>query len=68
MIESSTEQQHDSDMLRYEKRDSITLKRNAKGEYAWDIKLHFDAEGDRRATHTLADIADIDMSLRKGYL
>jgi hypothetical protein len=26
----------------FEKKDSITLKRNAKGEYAWDIKLYFD--------------------------
>ena len=57
-----------SEELQHEKRDSITLKRNAKGEYAWDIKLYFDAESNRRATHTLEDIADIDMSLRKGYL
>jgi len=28
--------------LQYEKRDSVTLKRNAKGKYAWDIKLYFD--------------------------
>ncbi len=26
----------------FEKKDSITLKRNAKGEYAWDLKLYFD--------------------------
>jgi len=39
--------------LQYEKRDSITLKRNAKGEYAWDVKLYYDTENEK-----IADIVD----------
>ena len=30
--------------LQYEKRDSGTLKCNAKGEYAWDVKMYWDSE------------------------
>ena len=56
------------EMTATEKQDSITLKRNAKGEYAWDIKRYYDSETSRRAEKTLADIADIDASLRQGYL
>ena len=26
-----------------EQKDSITVKKNAKGEYAWDIKRYYDA-------------------------
>jgi len=39
--------------LQYEKRDSITVKRNAKGEYAWDIKIYYDAENEK-----IADVVD----------
>ena len=39
--------------LQYEKRDSITVKRNAKGEYAWDIKIYYDAENEK-----IADVTD----------
>ena len=31
--------------LTHENRDSVAVKRNAKGEYAWDIKIHYDAGG-----------------------
>ena len=39
--------------LQYEKRDSITVKRNAKGEYAWDVKIYYDAENEK-----IADVVD----------
>jgi hypothetical protein len=32
----------DAAQASFDKSDSVTLKRNAKGEYAWDIKMHFD--------------------------
>lgn len=54
--------------LQHEKRDSITLKRNAKGEYAWDIKMYFDSGSEDGANQTLADIEDVDTSLRTRYL
>ena len=34
----------DKETLTNDKRDSITMKKNAKGEYAWDIKRYYDAE------------------------
>ena len=37
----------------FEKKDSITLKRNAKGEYAWDIKTYYDP-----AEEEISDIID----------
>lgn len=57
-----------SEELQHEKRDSIILKRNAKGEYAWDIKLYFDAEGKRGSECALANLSDIDISLQGAYL
>jgi len=52
--------------LQYEKRDSVTLKRNAKGEYAWDAKIYFDAEGGNE--EILERLVSIDAGLRKQFL
>jgi hypothetical protein len=52
--------------LQHEKRDSITLKRNAKGEYAWDAKLYYDAENEN-----IADIVEylhqVDKRLKDAF-
>ena len=53
--------------IQYEKRDSIELKRNAKGEYAWSIKTYFDPATDC-AIDVLAYLKDIDGNLRSDYL
>lgn len=50
--------------LTKENRSSITLKKNAKGEYAWDIKVYFDEEQD----YALDKLKDIDEKLKKTYL
>ena len=39
--------------LQYEKRNNISIKRNEKGEYAWDIKIYYDAENEK-----IADVTD----------
>lgn len=44
--------------------NSVELKRNAKGDYAWDIKVYFNEE-DNIALKT---IMDIDIHLKMNYL
>lgn len=53
--------------LQHEKRDSVTLKRNAKGEYAWDIKLYLDAENIGNRTDVLDILEEIDRELRTNF-
>lgn len=56
-----------SEELQHEKRDSITLKRNAKGEYAWDIKLYFDL-AEEEPDEVINALYVYDDKLRKEYL
>ena len=51
----------------FEKKDSITVKRNAKGEYAWDIKIYLDNET-QDVGDVLNQIERIDFSLRSKFL
>jgi len=53
--------------LQYEKRDSVTLKRNAKGEYAWDVKLYWDRD-DVDALSVVDELQHIDEMLRERFL
>lgn len=53
--------------IQYEKRDSIELKRNAKGEYAWSIKTYFDPANDD-IDLVLTYLKDTDGNLRSDYL
>ena len=32
----------ENELLLNENKNSVSLKRNAKGDYAWDIKLYFE--------------------------
>lgn len=53
--------------LSRENRSSIELKRNAKGEYAWDVKLYFD-ETDDAGRHAAIDrIEAIDARLASWF-
>ena len=52
--------------LQQEKRDSITLKRNAKGEYAWDMKLYYDAENEKIAD-IVAYLQQTDKRLKEAF-
>lgn len=53
--------------LQYEQRDSITLKRNAKGEYAWDLKLYYDAEN-KKIANVVDYLQQMDKRLRETFL
>jgi len=53
--------------LKYEKRDSVTVKRNAKGEYAWDIKLYWSSEDDE-ARIVVMELQHVDKMLRGTFL
>jgi hypothetical protein len=54
-----------SDELSATQQNSITLKRNAKGDYAWDIKVYFAPEN---SVNALEGIKEIDANLRQDYL
>ena len=43
------------------KQDSIEVKKNAKGDYAWDIKVYFNSE----ETKAIAKIESIDKKLKE---
>ena len=45
------------------KQNSIELKKNAKGDYAWDAKIYFSDDSDA----AIATIKDIDNKLRELY-
>jgi hypothetical protein len=55
----------DEAQLQYEKKDSITLKRNAKGEYAWDIKLYYDGG---KLQVVVGELKHTDAMLREAFL
>ncbi len=52
--------------LQHENRDSITVKRNAKGEYAWDLKAYYDSESGN--ADVLQRLQETDTELRKRFL
>lgn len=52
----------------HEKRDNISLKRNAKGEYYWDIKVYFDGSDVGSSDGALHEIKTIDAKLKDLYL
>jgi hypothetical protein len=47
---------------------SITLSRDAKGVYRWEIKAYFDADDTSEPESTLGLLAQIDGQLRAQYL
>ena len=54
--------------IQHEKRDSVTLKRNAKGEYAWDVKLYFDSDDTGERLRVDVTLKELDKMLRAAYL
>ena len=50
--------------LQRETMSSIELKRNAKGEYAWDVKVYFDADVYAEAETALSRLRHLDQKLR----
>lgn len=54
-------------ILQYEKKDSVEVTRNAKGEYGWRIKLYYNTP-DQRIETMLADLIETDAQLRRAFL
>lgn len=57
----------DEAQLQYEKRDSVALKRNANGEYAWDVKLYWNSD-DADALSVVEHLQHIDKMLGEAFL
>lgn len=53
----------ESKELRQEDVNSITLKKNAKGEYAWDIKIYFNEDEGM----ALERVENINETLKQDY-
>ena len=51
----------ESEELAKENRSSIEVSKNAKGEYAWKIKVYYE---DEKEDNPLGRIKDIDTNLR----
>jgi hypothetical protein len=53
--------------LQYEKRDSVEVTRNAKGEYGWKIKQHYNSM-DIPIKDVVWDLKETDKQLREAFL
>ena len=53
--------------LQYDKRDSVEVTRNAKGEYGWKIKLYYRAY-DEQINEIVWDLKEADRQLREAFL
>jgi len=53
--------------LQYDKRDSIEVSRNAKGEYAWKAKVYYD-RGSEDAAIVVEHIEAVDALLKERFL
>ena len=57
----------DKTELQYEKRDSVEVTRNAKGEYGWKIKRYYEASEDS-VEDIISHIEYTDHRLREAFL
>lgn len=53
--------------LQYEKRDSVEVTRNAKGEYSWKMKQYYNAM-DIPIKDVVWDLKETDRQLRGAFL
>lgn len=53
--------------LQYEKRDSVEVARNAKGEYSWKMKQYYNSP-DETVDDIVADLVETDRQLREAFL
>ena len=52
--------------LQNDKRDSIELSRNAKGEHSWKIKRYYDSES-QASEDIVNELGDIDNLLKEKF-
>lgn len=53
--------------LQYEKRDSIEVTRNAKGEYGWKAKVYYDRSNEDAAS-VVEHLEAVDVLLKERFL
>ena len=53
--------------IQHEKRDSIEISRNAKGDIAWKAKLYFDND-EQGFVNTVDELASIHTLLKEKFL
>lgn len=57
----------DKAQLDYEKRDSIEVTRNAKGEYGWKIKQYYNSS-DETVDNVVWSLKESDRQLRETFI
>ena len=53
--------------INFDKRDSITLKMNARGEYAYDAKIYYDSS-EEDIKDVMNRLIDIDMKIKENFI
>ena len=57
----------ESKTTNFDRRDSVTLKMNAKGEYAYDVKLYYDSLEDD-INDVMNRLIDVDMRIKENFI
>ena len=57
----------DSKTTNFDRRDSVTLKMNAKGEYSYDVKLYYDSLEDD-INDVINRLTDVDMKIHEKFI
>lgn len=51
----------------FDRKDSVTLKMNAKGEYAYDVKIYYDSSQDD-INDVMNRLIDVDMKIHENFI
>lgn len=57
----------DSKTIDFDKRDNVTLKMNAKGEYAYDAKIYYNSLEDD-INDVINRLIDIDFKIHENFI
>lgn len=57
----------DSETINFNSRDSITLKMNAAGKYAYDAKIYYDSVEDN-IDDIINQLIDIDVKIHENFI
>ena len=56
-----------TEITNFDRRDSVTLKMNAKGEYSYDSKIYYDSTEDD-ISGIMNWLIDIDMEIKENFI
>lgn len=57
----------ESTTTNFDRRDSVTLKMNAKGEYAYDVKIYYDSLEDD-IKDVVNRLIDVDTKIHENFI